>query len=101
LGDGLIAADIIVETLVLARLPCVQVVGDGINPIIEAIRKPQDRIRQVGVRCEEVDVFMESASPSIPAASESASARRAGAIRLLNGLYEADDEAVGRQTVAA
>ena len=36
------------------------IVGDGINSIIEALRKRQDRIRYIGVRHEEAAAFMAS-----------------------------------------
>jgi hypothetical protein len=34
------------------------VVGDGINPLIEALRKRQDRIAYIGARHEEAAAFM-------------------------------------------
>ena len=35
-------------------------IGDGINPIIEALRKRQDQIRFISVRHEEAAAFMAS-----------------------------------------
>ena len=57
-------SDIVVETLIAWRVPFVfGMVGDGINPMIEALRKRQDRIRYVGVRQEEAAAFMASGYP--------------------------------------
>lgn len=54
-------SDILVETLIAWGAPFVfGIVGDGINPIIEALRKRQDRIRYIGVRHEEAAAFMAS-----------------------------------------
>jgi len=36
------------------------IVGDGINPIVEALRQRKDRIAYVGVRHEEASAFMAS-----------------------------------------
>src|ERR1700735_1423488 len=52
-------AEILVETLIAWGAPFVfGVVGDGINSIIEALRRRQDRIRYVGVRHEEAAAVM-------------------------------------------
>src|SRR3984885_8006021 len=60
-GDELNTADIIVETLIAWGATCAfGVVGDGINSIIEALRKRRDRIRYIGVRHEEAAAFMAS-----------------------------------------
>ena len=54
-------ADIIVETLIAwGATHAFGIVGDGINSIIEALRKRQDRIRYIGVRHEEAAAFMAS-----------------------------------------
>ena len=51
-GD-LNTADILIETLIAWGATHVfGVVGDGINSLIEALRRRQDRIRYVGVRHE-------------------------------------------------
>src|ERR1700735_744407 len=58
-APDLTTADIMVETLISwGATHCFGVVGDGINSIIEALRKRQDRIRFVGVRHEEGAAFM-------------------------------------------
>ena len=58
-GGELDTADILVEGLIAWGATHVfGIVGDGINPIIEALRKRQDRIAFVGVRHEEAAAFM-------------------------------------------
>jgi pyruvate dehydrogenase (quinone) len=84
-------ADILVETLISWEVDFVfGIVGDGINPIIEALRKRQDRIRFIAVRHEEAAAFM--------ACGYAKHTRRLGvclattgpgAIHLMNGLFDA------------
>jgi pyruvate dehydrogenase (quinone) len=84
-------ADVLVETLIGWEVPFVfGIVGDGINPIIEALRKRQDRIRFIAVRHEEAAAFM--------ACGYAKHTRRLGvclattgpgAIHLMNGLFDA------------
>src|SRR6204780_4946593 len=63
-APDLTTADIIVETLIAwGATHCFGVVGDGINSIIEALRKHQDQIKYIGVRHEEAAAFMASAFP--------------------------------------
>jgi pyruvate dehydrogenase (quinone) len=58
-------ADIIVETLIDWKATHVfGIVGDGINSIIEALRKRHDRMRYIAVRHQEAAAFMASV-PSI------------------------------------
>jgi pyruvate dehydrogenase (quinone) len=60
-ASDLTTADIMVETLIAwGATHCFGIVGDGINSIIEALRKRQDRIRYIGVRHEEAAAFMAS-----------------------------------------
>jgi pyruvate dehydrogenase (quinone)/pyruvate decarboxylase len=62
-APDLTTADIMVETLISwGATHCFGVVGDGINSIIEALRKRQDRIKYIGVRHEEAAAFMASGS---------------------------------------
>ena len=69
-------ADIIVETLIAwGATHAFGIVGDGINSIIEAFRKRQDRIRYIGVRHEEAAAFMAAGLANTPAGSAFASAR--------------------------
>ncbi len=56
---GTMASDILVEQLIDWRVDTVfGLPGDGINGIIEAFRKRQDRIRFIQVRHEEAAAFM-------------------------------------------
>ena len=58
-GNNLNTSDILVETLIdWGATHVFGIVGDGINSIIEALRKRQDRIRYIGVRHEEAAAFM-------------------------------------------
>jgi len=84
-------ADILVETLIAWRAPFVfGVVGDGINSIIEALRKRQDRIRYVGVRHEEAAAFMASGiAKHTGRLGVCLGTTGPGAIHLMNGLYDA------------
>jgi len=84
-------ADILVETLIAWGAPFVfGVVGDGINSIIEALRKRQDRIRYVGVRHEEAAAFMASGiAKHTGRLGVCLGTTGPGAIHLMNGLYDA------------
>ena len=54
-------SDTLVETLIRWDVQFVfGIVGDGINSIIEALRKRQDQIRFIAVRHEEAAAFMAS-----------------------------------------
>lgn len=84
-------ADILIERLMewgvteIFGLP-----GDGINGIMEALRKRQDKIRFVHVRHEEADAFMACAYAKYTAKLGVCLARsEPGGIHLLNGLYDA------------
>jgi hypothetical protein len=80
-GAELNTSDIIVETLIAwGATHAFGIVGDGINSIIEALRKREDRIRYVGVRHEERQHSWRPASPSIRAGLASASGPRAPAL---------------------
>jgi pyruvate dehydrogenase (quinone) len=58
-GSDQTTADILVETLIAwGATHAFGIVGDGINPLIEALRKRQDRIRYIGVLHEEAAAFM-------------------------------------------
>ncbi len=85
------AADVLVETLahwgveVVFGLP-----GDGINGIIEALRRAQDRIRFVQVRHEEAAAFMACGYAKFTGKLGVCLATSGpGGIHLLNGLYDA------------
>ena len=78
--EDLNTSDIFVETLIdWGATHVFGIVGDGINSIIEALRKRQDRIRYIGVRHEEAAAFMAAASPSTPDVLACASERPARA----------------------
>jgi pyruvate dehydrogenase (quinone) len=73
------AGDVLVETLMAWGVDTVfGIPGDGINGIIEAFRKRQDKIRFIQVRHEEAAAFAACVATSGP-----------GGIHLLNGLYDA------------
>src|SRR5918994_3722277 len=85
------AADILVEVLqdwgvdTIFGLP-----GDGINGIMEALRKRQEKIRFVQVRHEESAAFMACAYAKYTGRlGVCLSTSGPGAIHLLNGLYDA------------
>jgi pyruvate dehydrogenase (quinone)/pyruvate decarboxylase len=84
-------ADILVETLVAwGATHAFGIVGDGINSIIEALRKRQDRIRYIGVRHEEAAAFMASGfAKHTGRLGVCIGTTGPGAIHLLNGLYDA------------
>src|SRR5512142_1892710 len=85
------AADILIDTLidwgvdVIFGLP-----GDGINGIMEALRKRQDDIRFIHVRHEEAAAFMACAYAKVTGKLGVCLATSGpGGIHLLNGLYDA------------
>ena len=90
-GSDQTTADILVETLIAwGATHAFGVVGDGINSIIEALRKRQDRIRYVGVRHEEAAAFMASGfAKHTGHLGVCLGTTGPGAIHLLNGLYDA------------
>src|SRR5437588_2606832 len=88
---ALTAGDILVDTLaewgvgVIFGIP-----GDGINGIIEALRKRQDRIRFIQVRHEEAAAFMACGYAKWTGKLGVCVATSGpGGIHLLNGLYDA------------
>jgi pyruvate dehydrogenase (quinone) len=84
-------ADIIVQTLLAWDVDHVfGMVGDGINPIIEALRMHQDKIRFVGVRHEEAAAFMASGwAKATGRLGVCLATTGPGAVHLMNGLYDA------------
>ena len=87
-------ADILVETLIAWGAPLVfGIVGDGINPVIETLRKRQDRIRYIGVRHEEVAAFMASGiAKHSGKLGVCLGTTGPGAVHLMNGLYDAQQD---------
>src|SRR6184192_4385964 len=85
------AADVLIDTIhdwgveVIFGLP-----GDGINGIMEALRKRQDEIRFIQVRHEESAAFMACAYAKYAGKLGVCLATSGpGGIHLLNGLYDA------------
>lgn len=85
------AGDILIDSLedwgveVVFGLP-----GDGINGIMEALRKAQDRIRFIHVRHEEAAAFMACAYAKFTGKlGVCLGTSGPGGIHLLNGLYDA------------
>src|SRR5438128_6748798 len=85
------AADILTDTLqdwgveVVFGIP-----GDGINAIMEALRRRQDQVRFVHVRHEEAAAFMACGYAKFTGRLGVCLATSGpGAIHLLNGLYDA------------
>src|SRR3569833_312010 len=84
-------ADVLIDTLehwgvdVIFGLP-----GDGINGIMEALRKARDRIRFVQVRHEEAAAFLACAYAKFTGKLGVCLATSGpGGLHLLNGLYDA------------
>ena len=84
-------ADILIDTLIAWGAAFIfGVVGDGIAPVIEAIRKRQDKIRYIGVRHEEAAAFMASGYAKLTGKlGVCVGTTGPGAIHLMNGLYDA------------
>jgi pyruvate dehydrogenase (quinone) len=90
-GNDENTADILVETLIAwGATHAFGIVGDGINSIIEALRKRSDRIRYIGVRHEEAAAFMASGfAKHTGRLGVCVGTTGPGAIHLLNGLQDA------------
>lgn len=89
-------ADIIVDRLIAWGVEMIfGLIGDGVNPIMEALRKRQDKIRYVSVRHEESAAFMASGYAKYTGKLGACLATSGpGAIHLMNGLYDAAFEHV-------
>ena len=89
--EDLNTSDILVETLIdWGATHVFGVVGDGINSIIEALRKRRDRVRYVGVRHEEAAAFMACGLAKYTGRlGVCVGTTGPGAIHLMNGLYDA------------
>jgi pyruvate dehydrogenase (quinone) len=89
--SGLTTADILVDTLIRWEVEFVfGIVGDGINSIIEALRKRQDKIRFIAVRHEEAAAFMASGyAKHTGKLGVCLATTGPGAVHLMNGLYDA------------
>src|ERR1041384_746959 len=85
------ASDVLVETLLAWGVDTVfGIPGDGINGIIEAFRKRQDKIRFIQVRHEEAAAFAACGNAKFTGRLGVCVATSGpGGIHLLNGLYDA------------
>src|SRR5918996_4079157 len=85
------AADVLVESITAWGVDTVfGLPGDGINGIMEALRKRQDRVRFIQVRHEEAAAFMACAWAKWTGRLGACLATSGpGGIHLLNGLYDA------------
>ncbi|MCL5257416.1 MAG: thiamine pyrophosphate-binding protein [Chloroflexi bacterium] len=85
------AADLLIERIIQWGVDVVfGLPGDGINGLMEALRKRQDRIRFIQVRHEESAAFMACAYGKYTGKLGCCLATSGpGAIHLLNGLYDA------------
>jgi pyruvate dehydrogenase (quinone)/pyruvate oxidase len=85
------AAEMLVETLIAWDVKAIfGLPGDGINGIMEALRKAQDRIRFIQVRHEEAAAFMACGYAKYTGKLGCCIATSGpGGIHLLNGLYDA------------
>src|SRR5438034_11447374 len=85
------ASDVLVETLLAWGVDTVfGIPGDGINGIIEAFRKRQDKIRFIQVRHEEAAAFAACGYAKYTGRLGVCMATSGpGGIHLLNGLYDA------------
>ena len=88
---NLTTADILIETLIRWDVQFVfGIVGDGINPIIEALRKREGKIRFIAVRHEEAAAFMASGyAKHTGKLGVCLATTGPGAVHLMNGLYDA------------
>ena len=84
-------ADILVDALIRWNVQLVfGIVGDGINSIIEALRKREQQIRFIAVRHEEAAAFMASGyAKHTGKLGVCLATTGPGAVHLLNGLYDA------------
>ena len=83
--------DVLVETLIAWGVDTVfGIPGDGVNGVIEALRKRQDQVRFIQVRHEEAAAFMACAHAKFTGRLGCClSTSGPGGIHLLNGLYDA------------
>jgi pyruvate dehydrogenase (quinone) len=84
-------SDIIVDKLIAWGVDCVfGLTGDGVIPLVEALRKKKDKIRYITVRHEESAAFMASGYAKYTGKLGVCLATTGpGAVHLMNGLYDA------------
>src|SRR6201994_1901313 len=85
------ASDVLVDTLIDWGVDTIfGIPGDGINGVVEALRKRQDKIKFIHVRHEESAAFMACAYAKYTGKLGVCLATSGpGGIHLLNGLYDA------------
>jgi pyruvate dehydrogenase (quinone) len=90
-GADVNTSDILIETLIdWGATHVFGIVGDGINSIIESLRKRQDRIRYIAARHEEAAAFMASGwAKHTGGLAVCIGTTGPGAIHLMNGLHDA------------
>ncbi len=84
-------ADILVDKIIAWEVEMIfSLVGDGVNPIFEALRKRKDQIRLITVRHEEGAAFMASGYAKCTGKlGVCLGTTGPGAVHLMNGLYDA------------
>src|SRR3954470_3507025 len=84
-------SDIIVDKLIAWNVELIfSLVGDGVNPLFEALRKRKDKIRLITVRHEEAAAFMASGYAKCTGkVGVCLGTTGPGAVHLMNGLYDA------------
>src|SRR3978361_2042725 len=84
-------SDIIVDKLIAWDVEFIfSLVGDGVNPLFEALRKRKDQIRLITVRHEEAAAFMASGYAKCTGKlGVCLGTTGPGAVHLMNGLYDA------------
>lgn len=84
-------ADIIIDKLIAWKVELIfSLVGEGVNPLFESLRKKQDKIRLITVRHEEAAAFMASGyAKSTGKLGVCIGTTGPGAVHLMNGLYDA------------
>jgi len=89
-------SDILIDKLIAWKVEIIfSLVGDGVNPIFEALRKRKQEIRLITVRHEEAAAFMASGYAKCTGKlGVCIGTSGPGAIHLMNGLYDAAMEGV-------
>lgn len=84
-------SDIIIDKLIAWNVEMIfSLVGDGVNPIFEALRKRREQIRLITVRHEESAAFMASGYAKCTGKlGVCLGTTGPGAVHLMNGLYDA------------
>src|SRR3982750_526692 len=85
------SADIIVDKLIAWNVELIfSLVGDGVNPLFESLRKRKEAIRLITVRHEEAAAFMASGyAKATGKLGVCLGTTGPGAVHLMNGLYDA------------